>query len=71
MKEFQEGLLSQPVIALQRSLGKYTVDTHSWHEQVGCLLLQEKPDTIAGPIGYWYRSLTKAEREMERPIANV
>lgn len=55
-------LVEPPVLALPRGKGRYTVDTDACNEQVGCVLLQEQPDGVKRPIGYWPRTLTTAER---------
>jgi hypothetical protein len=55
-------LLDPPVLALPRADGRYVLDTDASQEQIGCCLLQEHPDCLRHPVGYWSRALTSAER---------
>ena len=59
--ELKKRLVSPPVFALPRPNGRYVIDTDACEYQVGCVLLQEQEGQLH-PIGYWSRSLTKAER---------
>jgi hypothetical protein len=58
----RERLLRPPVLALPRAEGTFTLDTDALQDQIGCCLLQARPDGATLPIGYWNRGLTSAER---------
>jgi len=65
----QEAAHGDPIVALPRRQGTYTLDTDASAGQVGAVLLQEQPDQSTRPVGYWSRSLNAAERNystMER-----
>lgn len=62
MEELQSKLTSAPVLELPRLNGKFNFDTYAFERKVGCLLLKEQPDGMTKPVGYWLRSLNKAER---------
>lgn len=49
------------VLAPPRLQGAYTLDTDAWDKQIGCVVLQKKPDGTAKPIGHWSRSLNDTE----------
>ena len=61
-QELKTKLISPPILALPRHGYKYTLDTDACVYQVGCTLLQEQPNGDKLPVGYWSRSLTKAEK---------
>lgn len=50
-------LVNPPVLNVPRRDRKFTVYTDACDKQVGCVLLQEKPDSTKTRIGYWSRSL--------------
>ena len=60
--ELKRRLVSPPILAPPRNGWKYTLDTDACKHEVGFALLQEKPEGGTGPIGYWSRALTDAER---------
>lgn len=61
-ERLRDSMISPPVLALPRAGYSYTLDTDACDYQVGCVLLQEQPDKTLRPVGYWSRSLTKAEK---------
>jgi len=62
-KELRARLITPPILALPRSGLPMTVETDACDKQVGCVLLQDQPDgQPMKPLGYWSRSLNKAER---------
>ena len=62
-KTLKTRLINPPVLALPKVGRSYIVDTDACAYQVGCVLLQEQDgDERPKPIGYWSRSLSKAER---------
>jgi hypothetical protein len=58
----KERLINPPILSLPRSQGQYTLDTDASQDQIGCCLFEEQGEKKLKPIGYWSRSLTKAER---------
>jgi len=58
----RDSMISPPVLALPRAGYPYTLDTDACDHQVGCVLMQEQEDGTLRPVGYWSRSLTKAEK---------
>lgn len=61
METLQQRLPSQPIWALSRPNGRYTLDIDACNNQVGCFLLQEQPGRAAKPVGYWSHALNQAE----------
>ena len=61
-EELKRRLVSSPILTLPRYGRKYTLHTEACGPQVGCALLQEQPEVGTGPLGYWSRALTDAER---------
>ena len=55
-------MITPPVLALPKYGRPYTLDTDACDYQVGCVLLQLQEDNTLRPVGYWYRTLTKAEK---------
>lgn len=53
--------MSPPVLALPNSKFKYTIDNDACLKQVGCVLLQAQPYGRHIAVGYYSRSLMKAE----------
>ena len=66
MKAFETlkaALISPQVLALPRAGFKYTLDTDACDVQIGCILLQDQPDSkTPKPVGFWSRTLTPAEK---------
>lgn len=63
-RNLTDHLVSPPIFALPRANKPCILDTDASATQVGCALLQEQ-DSLKDyrPIGYWSRSITKAERD--------
>ena len=55
-------ICNPPVLKLPKLDLPYTVDTDASAYQVGCTLFQTHPDGKRYPLGYWSRTLQKAER---------
>ena len=56
-------LIEPPILALPKGSKPYRLETDACDHQVGCVLTQEQDDPKDyRPIGYWSRSLTKAEK---------
>lgn len=62
METLQNRLTQPPTLALPCRNGKYTVKTDACDRQVGCVLLQEHSYGTTRLVGYWSRSLNKAEK---------
>lgn len=60
--ELQDKLMSTPILASQKTKGKYKLDTNACNVYVGYTLQQKQFVETAKPVAYWPRSLTKAER---------
>ena len=58
----KKALVEPPVLALPRVSKPYVIETDASNYQIGCALLQEQDDGHFHPVGYWSRTLTKAER---------
>lgn len=50
------------ILSLPRTIGKFTVDTDSWDQQVDCVLLQNQPDVKAQLVKYWSQTLSSPEQ---------
>lgn len=57
----QQKPTSSPGLALPRSWRTYRVEIDACDRQVGCVLLQKRPNGHDTPICYWSRSVTDAE----------
>lgn len=57
--------MSPPILAMPKLKGKYIIDTDRCDGKFGCVLLQEQPEGIDRPIGYWSRSLNRAENSYD------
>lgn len=62
MTALHEKLISTPVLALPYTGGHNTLDTDACNVQVGCVQLQEQPDSTKILAAYWSPSLAKVER---------
>ena len=62
VEELKWRFTEEPILALPRRHGAYTLDTDASAGQVGAVLLQQQPDQSTRPVGYWNRSLNAAER---------
>lgn len=62
MQSLNNALISLLVLALPDSIAHLTLDTDICDVQVVCVLLQERPDKMVKPNGYWSRSLRNAGR---------
>lgn len=60
MTTLQENPISLHILALSFPRENFPLDTDARNCQVGCVLLQEQPDTANRSTGYWSRSSTKA-----------
>jgi len=60
-EELKRRLTEEPILALPRRHGAYTLDTDASAGKVGAVLLQEQPDQSTRPVGYWSRFLNAAE----------
>ena len=61
--EYLKGrLLSTTILALPRRAGLFILDTDACPVQVGCTLLQQKPDKSILPVGFYSRGLIPAEK---------
>ena len=59
----KDKLVNPPILVLPRLGRRYTIDTDACDVQVGCVLLQEQDcEKTTKPIGYWSRTLSKAEQ---------
>jgi len=58
----KERLTSTPILALPRREGLFILDTDACAVQVGCTLLQQKPDKSILPVGYYSRGVIPAEQ---------
>jgi len=58
----KERLTSTPILALPRRVGLFILDTDACAVHVGCTLMQQKPDEIILPVGYYSRVLVPAEK---------
>ena len=61
-ERLRDSMISPPVLALPTAGKPYVLDTDACDYQVGCVLLQEQDDGTNRPVGYWSRSLSKAEK---------
>ena len=62
----KKNLFSPPVLALPRAGLRFILDTDACDVQLGCVLLQDQPDSkTPRPIGYWSRTLAPAERNYD------
>ena len=61
-EQLRDSMISPPVLALPKAGKTYVLDTDACNYQLGCVLMQEQDDGSHRPIGYWSRSLTKAEK---------
>jgi RNase H-like domain found in reverse transcriptase/Reverse transcriptase (RNA-dependent DNA polymerase)/Integrase zinc binding domain/Chromo (CHRromatin Organisation MOdifier) domain/Integrase core domain len=57
----RDRLLSPPILALPRAVGKFCLDTDASNGQLGCCLSQQQPCGKYLPLGYWSRTLNTAE----------
>lgn len=64
-EQLKSCLVKPPILALPRNGFKYVLDTDACDYQVGCVLMQEQEEGPMRPIGYWSRSLNKAERSYD------
>jgi len=62
IEDIRNALLCTPVLALPMANRKLVVDVDACADQVGLTLLQEEPDELLHPLGYWSRGLTAAEQ---------
>jgi RNase H-like domain found in reverse transcriptase len=60
-RTLKEKIISPPILLLPRAQGQYTLDTDASQDQIGCFIFQEQDEKQFKPIGYWSRSLKKAE----------
>jgi len=61
--EYLKGRLTlTPILALPRREGLFNLDTDACTVQVGCTLLQQRPDKSILPVGYYSRGLILAEQ---------
>jgi RNase H-like domain found in reverse transcriptase len=58
----RERLLSPPILALPRAVGKLYLDTDASNGQLGCCMSQQQPCGKFLPLGFWSRTLNKAEQ---------
>jgi len=58
----RERLTLTPIMALPRREGLFTLDTDACAVQVGCTLLQQKPDKSILQVGYYGRGLILADQ---------
>jgi len=62
-EDIRNALLCTPVLALPKANRNLVVDVDACADQVVCTLLQEEPDELLHPVGYWSRGLTAAEQK--------
>jgi len=62
----KERLTSTLILALPRREGLFIMDTDACAVQVGCTLLQQKPDKSILPVGYCSRGLIPAEQNYSK-----
>lgn len=62
MTTLQKNLITLRILALPYADGQNTLDINVCNIQFGCVVLQEQLNLTRGPIGYWFRSLSKAEQ---------
>lgn len=62
MRALQKKLISLLILALPYAGELFTLDTVAVNVQVGCVILQNQPDSKKQPSGYWLRSLTDAKQ---------
>ena len=58
----KNALISPPILKLPRKNLPYSLDTDACGYQIGVALMQTYEDNTRHPIGYWSRSLNKAEQ---------
>eukprot|EP00171_Calliarthron_tuberculosum_P013936 IDg13936t1 len=51
-----------PVLALPKPGLHYSIDTDACNHQVGCALFQTYENNVRKPLGFWSRTLNKAEK---------
>jgi len=49
------------MLALPKAKGQMIVDVDACADQLGCALLQERPDGTRLPVGYWSSGLSPSE----------
>lgn len=57
-------LTNQPILALSRKTGQYTIYTYAYDSQVVCVLLQKQEEGTIRPSEYCSRTLTRAEQKL-------
>ena len=60
--KLREQLCHPPILAIPRKEGKYIVYVDATYDQLGCCLLQQKPDDKYQPAGYFSKGLLPAEK---------
>jgi len=58
----RDALLHPTVLALPRRGAHFTIDVGACDTQLGCALLQEKPDSQLKPVGFYSRALQPEQR---------
>lgn len=65
LEALREMLISSPVLTVQKSNGQYNLDTDDCDRQEGYVLLQRKDYRDTKAIGYWSRTLTDQEKNLD------
>jgi len=74
LDDVRQALLAPPMLALPKAKGQMIVDVDACADQLGCTLLQERPDGTRFPVGYWSSGLSPSEinySTMERECLGV
>jgi len=58
----REQLRHPPILAIPRKEGKYIIDVDASYAQLGCCLLQQKPDDKYLTVGYFSKGLLPSEK---------
>jgi len=58
----REQLCHPPIFAISRKDGNYIIDVDASSDQLGCCLLQQQPDGLNLPVGYFRKGLLPAEK---------
>jgi len=61
-EDLRNALLCPSVLALPKANRKLFIDVDAYADQVECTLLQEEPEEILHPVGYWSRGQTAVEQ---------
>lgn len=57
----QKNFILRSILQFLYAQGNFSSNTDACNVQVGCVLLQDKPDSTKQLVGHWPRSLTKME----------